>query len=46
VVISARGSLTAAGHDRFYVKPIRLASTIGLRALYWDQSSGEITAQT
>ncbi len=46
VVISAQGSLTAEGHTRFYVKPIRLASTIGLRALYWNQSSGEITAQT
>jgi hypothetical protein len=45
VVISALGSLTAEGHTRFYVKPIRLASTIGLRALYWNQSSGEITAQ-
>jgi hypothetical protein len=46
VVISALGSLTAGGHSRFYVQPIRLASTVGLRALYWNQSSGEITAQT
>jgi len=45
VVLSALGSLTSDGHNRFFVKPIRLASTVGLRALYWNQSSGEITAQ-
>lgn len=45
VVLSALGSLTSDGHNRFFVKPIRLASTVGLRVLYWNQSSGEITAQ-